>query len=276
MAIPRGDLEFDLFTAELRALASNAVLIRGRKEAVLVDSCLIQSDAQKLVSMIRGSGRELTSVLITHAHPDHYLGLGALREAFPAAKMYARKEVIDGMREFRAKIVHWQEMYGGELPATLLLPEPLEGDSLQLEGHDLAFLDVFMVETVYATTFYLPAQKALIAGDLVYAQAQHYMSDVNDPDTWTEVLEGVRKVGPIEKLFPGHGPVGRVELLDASVQWMRDYKAVAMPGVRFTDIAKAMMARYPKHGLAILRWVTRGPGFGLCGAAEAGLPAGLL
>jgi glyoxylase-like metal-dependent hydrolase (beta-lactamase superfamily II) len=276
MGTPTSNLAFDLFTAEPRALASNAVLIKGRKEAILVDSCLIQSDAQKLVSMIRGSGRELTSILITHAHPDHYFGLGALREAFPAAKLYARKAVIDGMREFRAKIVHWQEMYRGELPATLPLPEPLEGDSLQLEGQDISFLDLFMVETVYATAFYLPAQKALIAGDLVYAQAQHYMSDVNDPDTWIEALEGVRKVGPIEKLFPGHGPVGGVELLDASVQWMRDYKEVAMPGVRFVDIAKGMMARYPKHALAILLWVTRGPGFGLCGAAEAGLPAGLL
>jgi glyoxylase-like metal-dependent hydrolase (beta-lactamase superfamily II) len=173
MTIPRGKLELDLFIAEPRALASNAVLIKGKTEAVLVDSCLIQSDAQKLVKMIRASGRELTSVLITHAHPDHYFGLGDLREGFPAAKVYARKEVIDGMREFRAKIVHWQEMYRGELPETLPLPEPLEGDSLQLEGHDIAFLDLFMVETVYATAFYLPAQKALIAGDLVYAQAQH-------------------------------------------------------------------------------------------------------
>ena len=57
---------------------------------------------------------------------------------------------------------------------------------------------------------------------------------------------------------------------------MRDYKEVAKPGVRFVDIAKAMMARYPKHALAILLWITRGPGFGLSGAAEAGLPADLL
>lgn len=270
------DLEFDLFTAEVRALASNAVLIKGGDEAVLVDNCLIQSDAQKLVKMIQSSRRELTTVLITHAHPDHYFGLAAIREAFPRARIYARKEVIDGMREFRAKIVHWQEMYRGELPADLPLPEPLTGDSLQLEGHVIRFIDLFMVETVHATAFYLPAQKAFIAGDLVYAQAQHYMSDVNDPDTWMAAIEGVRKVGPIEKLFPGHGPVGGSELLDASVQWMRDYKEVAKPGVRFVDIAKAMMARYPKHALAILLWVTRGPGFGLCGAAEAGLPAGLL
>jgi glyoxylase-like metal-dependent hydrolase (beta-lactamase superfamily II) len=276
MGKTKSDLEFDLFTAEVRALASNAVLIKGGDEAVLVDNCLIQSDAQKLVKMIQSSRRELTTVLITHAHPDHYFGLAAIREVFPRARIYARKEVIDGMREFRAKIVHWQEMYRGELPADLPFPEPLTGDSLQLEGHVIRFIDLFMVETVHATAFYLPAQKAFIAGDLVYAQAQHYMSDVNDPDTWMAALEGVRKVGAIEKLFPGHGPVGGSELLDASVQWMRDYKEVAKPGVRFVDIAKAMMARYPKHALAILLWVTRGPGFGLCGAAEAGLPAGLL
>jgi glyoxylase-like metal-dependent hydrolase (beta-lactamase superfamily II) len=270
------NLEFEMFVAEPRALASNAVLIKGREEAMLVDNCLIQSDAEKLVGMIRASGRELSTVLITHAHPDHYFGLPAIRDAFPAAKIYARPAVIDAMREYRAKIVHWQEMYRGELPLEIPMPQPLKNDSLALEGHEIRFIDLFMIETVHATAFYLPAQKAFIAGDAVYAQAQHYMSDVGDPDTWIEALEKIRKLGPIDTLFPGHGPVGGRELIDASIQWMRDYKEVAKPGVRFTDIAKAMMARYPQHALAILLWVTRGPGFGLSGAAEIGMPAGVL
>lgn len=276
MPKPTAALEFEVFVAEPRALASNAVLIKGRDEAVLVDNCFILSDAEKLVRMIRASGRELTTALVTHAHPDHYFGLPTIHDAFPSAKIYARPQVIDSMREWRSKIVHWQEMYRGELPETLPMPQPLNGDSLQLEGHEIRFIDLFMIETVHATAFYLPAQKAFIAGDLVYAQAQHYMSDVNDPDTWIEALEKVRKLGSIETLFPGHGPVGGPELLAASIQWMRDYKDVAKPGVRFVDIAKAMMARYPKHALAILLWITRGPGFGLGGAAEVGVPSGLL
>jgi len=276
VANPKSKLEFEMFVAEPRALASNAVLIKGLHEAVLVDNCLIQSDAEKLVRMIRAAGRELTTVLITHAHPDHYFGLPAIQEAFPSAKVYARPPVIDAMREYRAKIVHWQEMYRGELPESIPMPQPLSGDSLSLEGHDIQFVDLFMVETVHATAFYLPAEGAFIAGDLVYSQAQHYMSDVNDPAAWIEALEKVRKLGPIEMIVPGHGPVGGPELLDASILWMRDYMEVAKPGVRFVDIANAMMARYPKHALAILLWVTRGPGFGLSGAAELGMPAGVL
>jgi glyoxylase-like metal-dependent hydrolase (beta-lactamase superfamily II) len=276
VANPKSKLEFEMFVAEPRALASNAVLIKGLHEAVLVDNCLVQSDAEKLVRMIRAAGRELTTVLITHAHPDHYFGLPAIRAAFPSAKIYARPPVIDAMREYRAKVVHWQEMYRGELPVSIPMPQPLTGDSLALEGHDIQFVDLFMVETVHATAFYLPAEGAFIAGDLVYSQAQHYMSDVNDPGAWIEALGRVHKLGPIEMVFPGHGPIGGPELLDASIQWMRDYMEVAKPGVRFVDIAKAMMARYPKHALAILLWVTRGPGFGLSGAAELGMPAGVL
>jgi glyoxylase-like metal-dependent hydrolase (beta-lactamase superfamily II) len=273
---PKSKLEFEMFVAEPRALASNAVLIKGLREAVLVDNCLIQSDAEKLVRMIRAAGRELTTVLITHAHPDHYFGLPAIREAFPSAKVYARPPVIDAMREYRAKIVHWQEMYRGELPASIPMPQPLMGDSLTLEGHDIQFVDLFLVETVHATAFYLPEPETFIAGDLVYSQAQHYMSDVNDPGAWIEALGEVRQLGPIKVVFPGHGPVGGPELLDASIQWMRDYMEVAKPGVRFVDIAKAMMALYPKHALAILLWVTRGPGFGLGGAAELGMPSDVL
>src|SRR5262249_37606369 len=98
---PSSSLEFETFVAEPRALASNAVLIKGRDEAVLVDNCLIQSDAENLVAMIRASRKALSTILITHAHPDHYFGLPALRDAFPTAKIFARPAVIDAMREYR-------------------------------------------------------------------------------------------------------------------------------------------------------------------------------
>ena len=86
----------------------------------------------------------------------------------------------------------------------------------------------------------------------------------------------VRRLGPIERVFPGHGPVGGPELLDASEKWLSDYRDVARPGVRFVDVAKEMTRRYPHHGLAILLWLTRGPGFGLAGAKEIGVPPALL
>jgi glyoxylase-like metal-dependent hydrolase (beta-lactamase superfamily II) len=104
----------------------------------------------------------------------------------------------------------------------------------------------------------------------------HYVADTNNPDSWIEALQVVRNLGPIELIFPGHGPTGRAELLDASEAWLNDYRDVARHGVRFVDVAKEMMRRYPKHGLPLLLWLTRGPGFGLAGAKETGVPPELL
>jgi glyoxylase-like metal-dependent hydrolase (beta-lactamase superfamily II) len=270
-------LELRVFTSSPRALVSNAVLVCGEEEAILVDTALTLADARDLVHFVRSSGRRLTTVLITHAHPDHYFGMGVVRDAFPDARILARPLVLDEMWGFRGKVLHWQEMYGpDEIPQTLELPERLEGDEIRLEGVALEIIDLRCIETLYATAFYLPTERALIAGDLVFADTHAYMCDIADADLWIAELERVRDGRAIDRVVPGHGPVGGPELIDAQVRWLEDWRDVARPGVRFVEIAPEMMRRYPDHALAMLLWMTRGPGFGLAGAAEIGVPPELL
>lgn len=269
-------LSFQVFTGQEFALSNNAVLISGQHDTVLIDTCLVLSDAARLVEMIRASGKTLKAVYITHAHPDHYFANGVVQQAFPSARFFARQGVIDFMQEYRAKLVHWREMFGDEMPRTLPMPEPLVGAHTWLEGQEIRFVDLPVSETVHATAFYIPSEKAVVAGDLVFSGMHHYVADTNHPESWIEALHVVRRLGPIDRVFPGHGPSGGPELLDASEAWLRDYREVAQPGVRFVEIAKEMMRRYPNHGLAILLWLTRGPGFGLAGAKEIGVPPQLL
>jgi glyoxylase-like metal-dependent hydrolase (beta-lactamase superfamily II) len=271
-----GKLTFHVFTGQDFALSNNAVLIAGQKEAVLIDTCLVLSDAARLVAMIRATGKTLNAVYITHAHPDHYFGNGVVQEAFPLAAIRARQGVIDFMKEYRAKLVHWREMFGDEMPRSLPMPEPLTGDHALLEGKEIRFVDLPICETVHATAFYIPSEKAVIVGDLVFSGMHHYVADTNYPESWIDALHAVRRLGLIERVFPGHGPVGGTELLDASEAWLRHYAEVAKQGVRFVDIAKEMMRLYPHYGLPLLLWLTRGPGFGLAGAKEIGVPPELL
>jgi glyoxylase-like metal-dependent hydrolase (beta-lactamase superfamily II) len=270
--VPGSQLQFHVASGALRAMASNAVLITGAKHAVLIDTLLIEEDARRLAATIRSTGKELTTILITHAHPDHYFGLPIIQKEFPKAQVFARPTTVEFLKEFAAKIIHWQEMYRGEIPTALELPRILEVNSIRLEDNDIQILDLEMVETTAATAFYVPAASTLIAADLIYSQCHHYMSDVGRADTWIDAIEKTRKTGPIDRIIPGHGPGGGLELFDASIRWMRDYEKVATPGKRFTEIAKEMINLYPKHGLAMLLWVTRGPGFGLAGARDIGAP----
>jgi glyoxylase-like metal-dependent hydrolase (beta-lactamase superfamily II) len=100
---------------------TSAVLITGEQDAVLVDPLFTQSQAEALREWVTASGKNLTAVYITHGHPDHWLGLGTILEAFPSALAFAVPSVIDQMSAQSSPEVlagQWQSRFTEPLAAT--------------------------------------------------------------------------------------------------------------------------------------------------------------
>ncbi len=276
-SVESSGLRFDMFTGAEQFLAPNALLISARNDAVLFDCGFVKSDVEQLLSLVKGSAKRLRSIFITHAHPDHYGGINDFAAAFPEAVILARQGVIEGMLEWPAKRVHWQDMFGRLLPeGDIIYPRPLFGKAAYLEDREIIFIDSPIAETVHSTAFYVPSARALVAGDLIFNRYHFYMADTNNPESWIRAIEQAQGIGPIDTVFPGHGKFGGPEICTEAINWLKNYRDVAKPGVHFTAIAKEMMRRYPDYGLPILLWLTRGPGFGTAGAKEVGVPAELL
>src|SRR6202789_4505943 len=63
---------------------ATSTLIFGEYDAVLVDAMGTVAEAEALASWIALHNRNLETIYITHAHFDHFYGLGVLFDRFPA------------------------------------------------------------------------------------------------------------------------------------------------------------------------------------------------
>jgi glyoxylase-like metal-dependent hydrolase (beta-lactamase superfamily II) len=97
---PNADVQFQthVYTSAARVIGGDpnrtfspatSTLVTGDREAVLIDAQYTESEVSALGDMIEQTGKQLTSIFITHGHYDHYYGLGQLVARFPDARPVA-------------------------------------------------------------------------------------------------------------------------------------------------------------------------------------------
>ncbi|CAH0248518.1 MBL fold metallo-hydrolase [Chryseobacterium sp. Bi04] len=188
---------------------NSSTLIYGEKDAVLVDTFLTAEASQALVEWVKSSGKNLTTIYITHGHGDHFFGIELLRQHFPQAKAVARPDIIEHMRgELNPAFFNnfWTTRFPGQLPEQITLPEPLEENFIELEGNKLILIDTGYTDTALSTGLHVPSIGLIVAGDAAYNGVHPYMAEGN-PETW---LQWIAALDKLESLAPhsvvaGHG-----------------------------------------------------------------------
>src|SRR3954467_12070989 len=123
-----GKLATQVYTGSQAGFLVNSTLVAGDKDAILIDAQFDLADAHRLVAMILETKKNLTTVYITHFHPDHYFGLVVLQQAFPRAKLVALPAAVDEIKKtWQDKVKQWGALYGDLVPAQPVLPTPLTG-----------------------------------------------------------------------------------------------------------------------------------------------------
>jgi len=213
------------------SLYSNAVLIMGEHDAVLVDPPFTKADAHRVVAMVLDSGKRLTHVFVTHDHPDHYFSMDVIAEAFPDAQIVAHPTVVaDIWRSLPFKVKRWSPMLGPNGPAHPSAPAALTSDTIMLEGHPLKVLGPMQGDHVHATALWAPDIKALFPGDIVFNQMYLWFGehDAAAIAAWDRALADLQALNP-EMVVAGHNKPGLPN--DASgIAFSRAYIA-AWPGL---------------------------------------------
>ena len=160
------------------SLFANIALIKGEKDAVLVDAPFTRADAHRVVAMVLDSGKHLTTIFVTHDHPDHFFAMEVLQDAFPDAKIVAHPVVAaDIWRSLPFKVKRWFPVLGANAPRHPTAPAAMDSDTIMLEGKELKVLGPVQGDHIHATALWAPSIKALFPGDLVYNQMYLWMGE---------------------------------------------------------------------------------------------------
>jgi glyoxylase-like metal-dependent hydrolase (beta-lactamase superfamily II) len=248
---------------------TSATLIFGQRDAVLVDAFLTIEQAAALVEWVAASGKNLTTIYITHGHGDHFFGLGALLNRFPKARAVATPDVVEAMRrqaspEFVSNF--WAARYPGQIPEHLVIAEELEGNVIQLEGRDLLVVEVGHTDTEHTTCLHVPSAGLVVAGDAAYNDVHLYLAESNTETRreWIAALDTIESLKPVAVIAGHKKPEVKdsPRIIGESRQYIRDFDRLAPMTATARELYDEMLQLYPDRA---------NPG-SLWGAARAAKP----
>jgi glyoxylase-like metal-dependent hydrolase (beta-lactamase superfamily II) len=232
----------------------SATLISGRHDAVLVDPLMTVEQGMAVADWVSTTGKNLTTVYITHGHGDHWFGLGAVRERFPGVRAAATPAVVEGMRRWSAPEVlqtFWQPRFPGQIPDDNPVADPMDGPFLELEGHPLIPVNVGHTDTDDTTVLHVPDLELVVAGDAVYNDVHQYLaeSDSQGRRDWLAALDIIEGLGP-RAVVAGHKRQGKDDnprAIGETRQYIRDFDRLDKETSTAEELYRQMLAMYPNR-----------------------------
>ena len=233
---------------------TSATLIFGQRDAVLVDAFLTVEQAAALVEWVAASGKNLTTIYVTHGHGDHCFGIGALLNRFPKSRAMTTPAVVESMRrqaspEYVSSF--WNARYPGQIPERLVIAEELTGNLIQLEGHELVVVEVGHTDTDHTTCLHVPSAGLLVAGDVAYNDVHLYLaeSNANTRREWIAALDAIESLKP-RAVIAGHKKPEKNDspgIIEETRQYIRDFERLARMTTTARELHDEMLQLYPNR-----------------------------
>jgi glyoxylase-like metal-dependent hydrolase (beta-lactamase superfamily II) len=248
---------------DLAWVTNTVTLIYGERDAILVDTFLSMQHSRELVDWVVGSGKNVTTVYVTHAHGDHFFGLKLLLDRFPDAKAFATASSVAGMRkQISPEFVKsfWEPRFPGQVPPQLVAPEILEGNALYLEGEKLTVVELGHTDTAHTTALYVPSIGLVVSGDAVYNNTHPYLAECDEKarGEWLRALDKIEALHP-QAVVAGHGvldPDSSPRHIEETRRYIRDFNAADAATTTAMGLYEKMLALHQNRVNPGSLWAT--------------------
>jgi glyoxylase-like metal-dependent hydrolase (beta-lactamase superfamily II) len=237
---------------EFKWVPNTATLIYGERDAVLIDTFLTIEASKELADWIVASDKNLTAIYITHAHGDHFFGLKLIQQRFPKARVLARREVVEAMKNHispESVDGFWKKLFPGQIAEQLFVADPLPQDEFELEGHKLIAVGIGHTDTDNTSCLHIPSIGLVVAGDAAYNDVHPYLgeTDAKGRLEWIAALDKIEALNP-SAVIAGHKAPGTNDeprVIEETRKYIRDFDRLSQLPIDARQLYDGMLELYP-------------------------------
>ncbi len=222
-------IEVDVYQGDVATV--NSYIFSNGESLIVMDVQRATTEAKKLAEVIRSKNLPLEYILVSHGHPDHYIGMNWLMKAFPEAKIVVptneiKKDVIDFSTYMEG--IGWLDAEPALKPKSKKNPTGfdyeanigvLDDDALEFSGGGVLQIetDYAPAESEHPTTVYVEEINSLFTSDLGYNKVHLWFgAGVTDAHiaNWRKALVNLQiKYADLSPtVYPGHGDPYNVDV----------------------------------------------------------------
>ena len=254
-ALAQSHLELKVHTGHgFNGYDVNSTMISGEKDMIVIDPQFSLSEAHKLAAEILESKKNLTTIYITHPHPDHLFGLAVLKQAFPNAKIVALPATANAVKTaWPGRQKFWFPTYGNNIPGPdPVIPEELTTPVLTLEGEQFPITGPVPGSDGAGNSFvYIPSLKAVVTGDIVFDHVYFGVTRDKAREDWNKTIEQITALQPAT-IVPGHegpGATRDMRSIQFMKKYMADWDANFAASKNAAEMKAKVLAQYPGLGM---------------------------
>src|SRR6267154_2279016 len=236
---------------------ANSIIIEGTHEVMLVDAQLTKTNAERVLQEIKATRKPPSIIYITHEHADHFLGLEVFKEAYPRARIIANSAVVDRINKvYQEKIDKWKKLLSSDAASHVVGISNFDPGAIEFGDSKIQVFKHIRGDTDENTMLWIPGQRILIAGDVVFNDMHVYTAETDSEarEKWLNSLGKIRALKP-SVVIPGHSKVGAPLDANTAVDFTERYLLVfeeELKKARDPDsLIKVMKDRFPSAGLLL-------------------------
>lgn len=241
-----GEVKVHAYMAPYDMFAIATYIIESDNALVLFDGQMFTPMASDYRAYADELGKPIDRLIVTHAHPDHYLGL----VSFEDVPIYALPDTIREIEETGEQTrVARKEMMGDVIPDRVVLPgETLETGAFTVDGIRYDIGSVSGGEHSPMAITRLPDHGVIAVGDTAMTGVHLFLASEFGP--WIEVLKDLKADTGYDLVLAGHGGSSDPSVYADNIAYLEKAAALMEGGADAQAFRAGLIEAFPELEMA--------------------------